>query len=129
MIDSDRSSWSNKDIDGYYPITIIKDSNLQLSLLPSVSSQHQYSSPITIAIWKDERLEHLDISRDLIELLQINGFTTERILEYGPSQIAKIIGIDDFFAQIIFNETTTTITKRLLLRFLKQGKDFIVIIF
>jgi hypothetical protein len=129
MIDSERSSWSNKDIDGYYPITIIKDSNLQLSLLPSVSSQHQYSSPITIAIWKDERLEHLEISRDLIELLQINGFTIERILEYGPSQIAKIIGIDDFFAQIIFNETTTTITKRLLLRFLKHRKDFIVIIF
>jgi hypothetical protein len=45
-------------------------------------------------------------SRDLIEILQINGFTIERILEYGPSQIAKIIGIDDFFAQIIFNKTT-----------------------
>jgi hypothetical protein len=114
MIDSDRSSWSNKDIDGYYPITIIKDSNFQLSLLPSVSSQHQYSTPITIAIWKDERLEHLDISRDLIELLQINGFTIERILEYGPSQIAKIIGIDDFFAQIIFNKTITITTKRLI---------------
>ena len=116
MLDSDRSSsgWSSKDIDRYYPITIIKDSNLQLSLLPSVSSQHQYSSPITIAIWKDERLEHLDISRDLIELLQINGFTIERILEYGPSQIAKIIGIDDFFAQIIFNKTITITTKRLI---------------
>jgi hypothetical protein len=113
MIDSDRSSRSSKDIDRYHPITIIKDSNLQLSLLPSVSSQHQYSSPITIAIWKDERLEHLDISRDLIELLQINGFTIERILEYGPSQIAKIIGIDDFFAQIIFDKTTTT--KRLII--------------
>jgi len=29
------------------------------------------------------------------------------ISEYGPSQIAKIIGINDFFAQIIFNETIT----------------------
>ena len=115
MLDNDRSSWSNKDIDGYYPLTIIKDSNLQLSLLPSISSsQHQYSSPITIAIWKDERLEHLDISRDLIELLQINGFTIERILEYGPSQIAKIIGIDHIFAQIIFNKAITITTKRLI---------------
>jgi hypothetical protein len=35
-----------------------------------------------------------------------NGFTIERILKYEPSQIAKIIGIDDFFAQIIFNKTT-----------------------
>jgi hypothetical protein len=117
MLDSDRSSsgWSSKDIDRYYPITIIKDSNLQLSLLPSLSSQHQFSSPsITIAIWKDERLEHLDLSRDLIELLQINGFTIERILEYGPSRIAKIIGIDEFFAQLIFNKTTITTTKRLI---------------
>ncbi|MGZ5485813.1 MAG: hypothetical protein ACXWFB_07885 [Nitrososphaeraceae archaeon] len=111
MIDSDKSSRSSKDIDRYYPITIIKDSNLQLSFVPSVSSQHQLSSSIKIAIWKDERLEHLGISRDLIEILQINGFTIERILEYGPSQIAKIIGIDDFFAQIIFNKTTT---KRLI---------------
>jgi hypothetical protein len=31
------------------------------------------------------------------------------ILEYGPSQIAKIIGINVFFAQIIFNETTKMI--------------------
>jgi hypothetical protein len=107
MIDNDRSSGSSKDIDQYYPITIIKESNLELSLLPSLSFQHQFSPPsITIAIWKDERLEQLDISNDLIEILQINGFTVERILEYGPSQIAKIIGIDDFFAQIIFNKTT-----------------------
>jgi hypothetical protein len=42
----------------------------------------------------------------LIEILSINGFTIERILEYGPSKIAKIIGIDSFFAQIIFNEAT-----------------------
>jgi hypothetical protein len=107
MIDNERSSGSSKDIDQYYPITIIKESNLELSLLPSLSFQHQFSPPsITIAIWKDERLEQLDISNDLIEILQINGFTVERILEYGPSQIAKIIGIDDFFAQIIFNKTT-----------------------
>jgi hypothetical protein len=107
MIDNERSSGSSKDIDQYYPITIIKESNLELSLLPSLSFQHQFSPPsITIAIWKDERLEQLDISNDLIEILLINGFTVERILEYGPSQIAKIIGIDDFFAQIIFNKTT-----------------------
>lgn len=107
MIDNDISSGSSKDIDQYYPITIINESNLELSLLPSLSFQHQFSPPsITIAIWKDERLEQLDISNDLIEILQINGFTVERILEYGPSQIAKIIGIDGFFAQIIFDKTT-----------------------
>ena len=98
--------YSSKDFDRYFPITIIKDSNLQLSLPSSTSSQHQLSSAITIAIWKDKRLDQLNISKELIEILSINGFTIERILEYGPSKIAKIIGIDGFFAQIIFNGAT-----------------------
>ena len=90
-------------------MTIIKDSNLQPSLPSSSSSSSQHRtlpSIIKIAIWKDERLEHLDIPKGLIELLQINGFTVERILEYGPSQIADILGTDDYIAQIIFSETT-----------------------
>ena len=88
-------------------ITIIKDSNLQLYLPPSSSLiQHQsLSSIMKIGIWKDERLEYLDIPKGLIELLQINGFTVEKILEYGPSKIAETLGIDDYVAQIIFNET------------------------
>ena len=87
-------------------MTIIKNSNLQLSL-PSSSSQHRsLPSIMKIPIWKDERLEHLDIPRGLIELLQINGFTVERILEYGSSHIAEILGTDDYVAQIIFSETT-----------------------
>ena len=86
--------------------TIIKDSNLQVSLPSSSSSQHEsLPSIIKIPIWKDERLEHLDIPKGLIELLQINGFTIESILEYGPSQIAEILGTDDHVVQIIFNET------------------------
>jgi hypothetical protein len=62
------------------------------------------SSSIKLAIRKDERLEYLDISKGLIELLQINGFTVEKILEYGPSKIAEKLGIDDYVAQIIFSE-------------------------
>ena len=93
---------------GDHPITIIKkDSNFHLSFLPS--SKSQLSSIINIPIWQDQRLEHLDIPRNLIELLQINGFTIERILEYGPSQIAKILRIDDYVAEIIFSETTEVI--------------------
>ena len=91
--------------------TIIKDSNLQVSL-PSSSSSSSSSSPpeslpsiIKIPIWKDERLEHLDIPKGLIELLHINGFTVERILESRPSQIAEILGTDNYVAQIIFSET------------------------
>jgi hypothetical protein len=88
-------------------ITIIQDSNLQL-YLPQSSSliQHQsLPSIMKIGIWKDERLEHLDIPKGLIELLQINGLTVEKILESRPSQIAKIIGTDDYVAKIIFSET------------------------
>jgi hypothetical protein len=86
--------------------TISKDSNLHL-YLPS-SSQHQLSSSsIKLAIRrKDERLEFLNIPKGLIELLQINNFTIERILEYGPSKIAEILGTDDYVAKIIFSETT-----------------------
>ena len=85
----------------------IKDSNLQLYLPSSSLSQHRsLPSIMKIPIWKDERLEHLDIPRGLIELLHINGFTVERILEYGSSHIAEILGTDDYVAQIIFSETT-----------------------
>ena len=85
--------------------TISKDSNLQL-FLPS-SSPSQKTSSIKLAIRrKDERLEYLDIPKGLIELLQINNFTIERILEYGPSKIAEILGTDDYVAKIIFSETT-----------------------
>jgi hypothetical protein len=88
-------------------ITIIKDSNLQLYIPPPSSLiQHQsLQSIMKIAIWKDERLEHLDIPKGLIELLQVNGLTVERILEYGPSQIAEILRTDYHVAQIIFSET------------------------
>lgn len=98
-------SSSSNDVNGYYPITILeKDSNFPLSLPPS---QHQLSSSLKIATWKDERLEHLDIPKGLIELLQVNGFTVEKILEYGSSNIAEKLGIDDYVAQIIFNETNS----------------------
>ena len=97
---------SSNEANGYYPITIIKNhSNLQLSL-PS-QSQKSSSSSIKLAIRKDERLEYLDIPKGLIELLQVNGFTVEKILEYGSSNIAEKLGIDDYVAQIIFNETNS----------------------
>ena len=103
-------------VDKDLPLTIIKkeDSNFQLSFLPSSSSPQSQSqlpsSPIIkIAIWKDTRLEQLDISKDFIELLHINGFTIERILEYRPLKITKILGIDESYAQIIFNEATKRI--------------------
>jgi hypothetical protein len=64
-----------------------------------------------IAIWKDERLDYLDIPKDLVEILQINGFTIEMILDYGSSHIAEKLGIEVHVAQIIFNEATKRINK------------------
>jgi hypothetical protein len=105
-------------VDDDHPSILIKkkDPSFQLSFLqPPSSSQYQSQLPsqpptIKIAIWKDIRLERLDnISKDFIELLHINGFTIERILEYGPLKIAKILGIDESYAQIIFNEATKRI--------------------
>ena len=94
---------NSNEANGYYPITIIKNnSNLQLSL---PTPQSQKSSSIKLAIRKDERLEYLNIPKGLIELLQINNFTIERILEYGPLKIAEILVIDNYVAQIIFSET------------------------
>ena len=54
---------------------------------------------------KDERLELVEISKGLIEILQDAGFTVEKILENEPSHIAEILGIDVYVGEIIYNET------------------------
>ncbi|MGE0242609.1 MAG: hypothetical protein AB7F53_01795 [Nitrososphaeraceae archaeon] len=98
---------NNHKANGNYPsISIIKDLHLQLSLPSSSSLSSQMPK---IATWKDPRLEYLNIPKGLIELLQINGYTIETILEYGPSQIAEKLGIDDYVAQIIFKEIKNNI--------------------
>lgn len=81
------------------PLINVKDSNLQL-----LSSSSQ-SSSTNIANTKDERLDLIKISKGLVEILQSNGFTVEMILEYGPSQIAEILGIDVYIGKIIYDET------------------------
>jgi hypothetical protein len=82
--------------------SLSKDSHLKLS----ISSSKQQSPSIKKTIWKDIRLDYLDIPKGLVEVLQNNGFTVEKILDFGPSQIAEILGIDHYVAQIIFKETT-----------------------
>lgn len=76
-----------------------KTSNSQLysyfSSLPSTNSTNE----------KDERLELIDISKGLIEILQNSGFTIEKILKYEPSEIAEVLGIDAYIGEIIHRET------------------------
>ena len=56
------------------PIIMVRGSTSQLSL----SSQ---SSSTSIANKKDDRLELVEISKGLIEILQDAGFTVKKILE------------------------------------------------
>jgi hypothetical protein len=90
-----------------YPLSTIKDSYLHSSLPSSLSPL--LSRTPKIAIWKDERLDYLDIPKGIVDVLQSHGFTIEIILEYGPSKLAETLGIDDYIAQIIFNETSKAI--------------------
>jgi hypothetical protein len=80
------------------PIIMVRDSNLRLSL----SSQ---STSTSIANEKDYRLELIEISKGLIEILQKAGFTVEKILDSGPSHIAETLGIDAHVGEIIYKET------------------------
>jgi hypothetical protein len=52
-----------------------------------------------------ERINNLKIPKGLIESLNNAGFTIEMILNSRPSDIAQILGIDDYVAQIIYQET------------------------
>ena len=67
----------------------------QLSAFPSANITNK----------KDERLELIEISKGLIEILQNSGFTIEKILEYEPSEIAEVLGIDAYIGEIIHRET------------------------
>lgn len=51
----------------------------------------------------DERIQKVNIPKSLIESLVNVGFTIETILNSDP--IAEVVGIDNYIAQIIFQET------------------------
>ena len=53
----------------------------------------------------DERLGFVNIPKGLVESLNNAGFTIEMILNSKPPDIAEILGIDDYVAQIIYQES------------------------
>ena len=53
----------------------------------------------------DKRLEGINIPKGLVDALNNAGFTIEMILNSHSSDIAQILGIDDYVAQIIYQET------------------------
>jgi hypothetical protein len=83
------------------PIIVAKDSILQLSESPPSSS----IDIVDTVNKKDDRLELVEISKGLIEMLQNAGFTIETILDNGPSHIAETLGIDVYIGEIIYKET------------------------
>ena len=100
----------NHNTNDNYPLSMINDSHFQLSLPPQSSSSFSLSSSLKIAIWKDERLDYLDIPQGLVEVLQLHGFTIEMILDSEPYDIAEKLGLDPYIGEIIFRETTRAIT-------------------
>jgi hypothetical protein len=53
----------------------------------------------------DERLGFVNIPKGLVESLNNAGFTIEKILNSKPAHLAEILGIDDYVANIIYQET------------------------
>ncbi|HET9807243.1 MAG TPA: hypothetical protein VFP49_10065 [Nitrososphaeraceae archaeon] len=53
----------------------------------------------------DEQLGFVNISKGLVDSLTNAGFTIETILNNRPSDIAQILGIDEYVAHIIYQET------------------------
>ena len=54
---------------------------------------------------KDKRFELVNIPKGLVESLNNAGFTIEKILNSKPAHLAEILGIDDYVANIIYQET------------------------
>jgi hypothetical protein len=52
---------------------------------------------------KDERLALVNIPKGLVESLNDAGFTIEIILNSQPSDIAQILRLDEYVAQIIYH--------------------------
>jgi hypothetical protein len=53
----------------------------------------------------DERLGFVNIPKGLVESLNNAGFTIEMILNSKPADIAETLRIDDYVAQIIYQES------------------------
>ena len=53
----------------------------------------------------DERLGFVNIPKGLVVSLNNAGFTIEMILNSKSADIAEILGIDDYVAQIIYQES------------------------
>ncbi|HJT85322.1 MAG TPA: hypothetical protein VJ697_12655 [Nitrososphaeraceae archaeon] len=53
----------------------------------------------------DNRLDLINLPKGLIESIKNAGFTIEMIMNTHTSNIAQILGIDDYVAQIIYQET------------------------
>jgi hypothetical protein len=81
---------------------------------PNLHNYHHYHHYLqNIASWKwvDQRLELIEIPKGIVEILQTNGFTIEKILDSEPSVIADRLGIDSYVGELIKKETSKAISK------------------
>jgi hypothetical protein len=61
-------------------------------------------------------INQLDIADGLKELLISNGFTLRSLLKTSTSELAKILGIDQYIAKVI-HDATKKITRSSVLKF------------
>lgn len=67
-------------------------------------SESHFPLPIP-KVYKDERIRKIKIATGLTEALYEAGFSIESILNNKSSNIAQILGVDDYIGKIIYNET------------------------
>jgi hypothetical protein len=72
---------------------------------------HNLHNLQNLAKCEDPRLNLTEIPKGLIELLQTNDFTINKILDSKPSDIAERLGIDSCVGEIIYKETEKAISK------------------
>jgi hypothetical protein len=79
--------------------------------LHNYNNYYHYLKNLAGTKFIDHRLDLVDISKGLIEVLQNAGFTVEKILDCEPSEIAEKLGIDPYIGKMILRETEKTIDK------------------
>jgi hypothetical protein len=72
---------------------------------------HNLHNLQNLAKCEDPRLNVTEIPKGLIELLQDNDFTINKILDSEPTEIADRLGIDPYVGEIIYKETEKAISK------------------
>lgn len=85
-------------------LIIINNNSVVLQILETLAEQKISLENRKIITTLDKQLQNANIPNGLVDLLNNAGFTIDIILNSHPSDIAQKLGIDDYVAQIIYQE-------------------------